>query len=218
MQSPSSQHFGLTLLLSYSIVAAGFFIDQAFRWTEALRGLFNGIVFLFMFAFSWVLMFLPWCLAVYYIFRWRQWVRFRTHFALAPSVLVLCITVGSLILEPPTPERRLKQFASADMPSSATGLRYHFSGGGLADYSDTYSFSCNPSDTERLITQMRLERSTSYNSPDDYVCFSAVSGAPDFRTWKGATLYQRYDDKRGWFYYLLTSSDRTQVYIHTGCI
>ena len=163
MQPPRLQHFGLTLLLSFGVVAAGFFVDQAFRWTEVLHGLFNGIVYSFVFAFSWVIIFLPWCLAVYYIWRWRHWTRFRTHFALAPSVCVLGITMGSLIFQPPTPQRRLKHFAQAEIPLSATGLRYFFSGGGLADYSDTYSFTCSPAETDQIIAQMPLVSCNTYN-------------------------------------------------------
>ncbi len=218
MQQGRSQHFGLTLLLSFVVGASGFFVDQAFRWTEVLHGLFNGIVLSFMFAFSWVLVFLPWCLVVYYVFRWRQWKRYRTHFALAPSVLLLCVTIGSLLIQPPTPQRRLRDLAGAELPPGATGLRYFFSGGGLADYSDTYSFSCSPSDTERLIAEMKLERSDSYQGGESYLPFRTLPGAPDYRGWQGAALYQRHDDDSGWFYYLLTSSDRTMVYIHTGCI
>lgn len=217
MKETRSQDFGLTLLLSYVIGASAFFIDQMLRWTDLVHGFFNGMVLSCVFAFIWVLLFLPWCSAVYFIFRWKRWTRYRSHCALAPSVLVLCLTLGSLVILPPTAKCRLKHFAGADLPHHAGGLRYHISGGGLADYDDTYFFTCSPSDTDHLIAQMRLKKSD-MNESGDHTPFRTLPGAPDFRAWQEATMYARHNRENGWSFYLMTNRDRTMVYIHIGCI
>lgn len=212
-------HFGLLLLISFALFNLGYIVDQTVRWSDHAQGFFNGVVHILFFGIAWCFYLLPWSLIVFALYRWRGWKRFRTQWALAPAVLVLLAMIGGLLFQPPTPSRRFKGFAKTELPSNARNLHYHFSGGGVADYGDTYYFETTPDEVGRIIGDMRLEADEFYGREGlTHTSVSRLPGCPDFSTWKGAKQYKGWDDRQHWFYYLITDATRTKVYMMIGCI
>lgn len=145
--------------------------------------------------------------------------RFRTQWILAPSFLISAVMVGSLIFDPPTPSKRFAKFAKTTLPTDLRDIHYRFRGGGFVDYADTYYFTTSPSEVERLIHDVGLEENKTYSSR-----FMTDSGfpplpcCPDYNGWEGAKQFTGWDDRQHWFYYLITDSTRTQVYVMVCCV
>lgn len=134
-------------------------------------------------------------------------------------MLVFLVTIGVLLVEPPTPSRRFRNFAKTEMPENARNLHYHFTGGGVADYGDTYYFETTPEEVDRIIVRMHLDEDKFYGREGlTHTSIKKLADCPDFSTWKGARQYKGWDETRNWFYYLITDASRTRVYIMIGCI
>lgn len=212
-------HFGLLLLISFVLFNLGYIVDQTIRWSNHAQGFLNGVIHSLFFGIAWCFYLLPWSLVVFALYRWRGWKRFRTQWVLAPAVLVLLATIGGLIFEPPTPSRRFKSFARTELPLNARNLHYHFTGGGVADYGDTYYFETSPEEVARIIGEMNLDEDELYGREGlTYTTVSRLPDCPDFSAWKGAKQYKGSDKREHWFYYLITDATRTKVYLMIGCI
>jgi 4-amino-4-deoxy-L-arabinose transferase-like glycosyltransferase len=217
---PKQSHFALLLFLSFLVTVFGWTFEQTIQWSNHLEGFFSGLLQGAIFGLGWCLIYvLPWILIISGLYRWRRWRRFRTHWILAPSILIATALIGSLFVSPPTPENRFQRFAKAELPANAQDLHFHFSGGGMADYSDTYYFKTTPSEVDRIIHDMGLELDEVLDSEGrPYTVVKALPECPDFSTWKGAAQYRGWDEREHWFYYLITDSSKTQVYMMIGCI
>ena len=217
--NPKRLHFGLLLLISFALFNLGYIIDQTVRWSDHSQGLVNGVFHILFFGIAWCVYLLPWSLVIRALYRWRKWRRFRTQWVLAPAVLVLLATIGSLLFQPPTPSKRFKNFAKTELPTNAQNLHYQFTGGGIADYGDTYYFETTPDEVDRIIAEMRLSEDELYGREGlTHTSVSPLADCPDFSTWDGAKQYKGWDDKQHWFYYLITDASRTRVYMMVGCI
>jgi len=222
-REPRRLHFGHILLISFVVYSLGYIIDQTVRWTDHLRGFMNGVLQSTVpFGFQWCILVLPWSVMIFALYRWRKWRRFRTHLVLAPAVVWLIVSIGSLIVYPPTPSNRFKQFVKIDLPKNIQNLRYDFTGGGLADYRDSYYFQTTPEETDRLITEMKLAPAGPFardgtDGPSDWAV-EIPPGFSDITQWQGAVLYRRTDDLTGWYYSLITDSNKTRVYIEVSCL
>ena len=209
-------HFGKVLLLSLCLFVVGIVVDETVRWTNMLHGFFNGVFHAMIYACVWCFTALPWALVIFGLYRWRKWGRFRIHWALIPSVLLLVAHLTDLVIYPPTAQRRFRAFAKTELPAGIKDLQCSFSGGGIADYGDQYYFKCSADDVSRLIREMRLEPDQSYAGPSSSSIISGFSDRPNPKTWIGARQYKRSIDS--WSYYLLTNKDQTEVYIFIFCI
>jgi hypothetical protein len=97
------------------------------------------------------------------------------------------VMAGSLIFDPPSPAKRFAKFAKAALPNNVQDLHFRFSGGGFADYGDTYCFTTSPSEVERLIRDMKLEENETYTSGSmSHTGFPSLPNCPDYNTWEGA--------------------------------
>ena len=212
-------YFGLLLLISFVLFNLGYIIYQIVRWSDHAQGFLNGLIHILVFGTAWCLYLLPWSLIVFGLYRWFSWKRFRAQWVLAPAVLVFLATTGGLLFQPPSPTRRFKKFAKTELPASAENLHYHFSGGGVSDYGDTYYFETSPEEVDRIIREMRLDEDE-YNGQEGlgHKVVSVLPGCPDYSRWEGAKQYKGWDDKRHWFYYLITDGSRTKVYMMIGSI
>jgi hypothetical protein len=217
-QRKKSLNFFLILLISFAIFNLGYIIDQTFRWTDAYEGFVNGIFHITVFGIGWFLYVLPWGLFVFIIYRWRKWKRYRSLLVLAPSIALLIYFVGSLVFWPETPNERFKRFTGVSLPASVSNLHWHFSGGGIADYDDTYYFTCKSEETDRLIKNMKLEKDPYFEKEGGYSPVNVLPNCPDYSTWDGLSQYRGGKDNGEWFYYLLTDSSKTKVYVVVGCI
>jgi hypothetical protein len=213
-------HFDLTLLLSFLAFPFGYTIDQTFRWTNHWEGFLSGLIQGGMLGIPWCLIYiLPWSLIIFGLYRWRRWQRFRTQWILAPSILIVAVMIGSLIVSPPSPAKRFKNFAKTELPANAQDLCFRFSGGGIADYADTYYFKTTSEEVDRIIADMGLEEDEFYGREGmSHTTITQLKGCPDFSSWEGAKQFKGWDERQHWFYYLITDSTRTQVYVMVGCI
>jgi hypothetical protein len=212
-------HFGLLLLISFVIFNLGYVVDQTVRWSDHLQGLMNGVFHVMFFGIAWGIYLLPWSLIVFALYRWRKWKRFRTHWVLAPAALALIASAGSLIIHPPTPSNRFKGSAKTELPTEIQNLHYHFSGGGIADYGDTYYFETTPDEVDRLIVAMNLKEDQYYGRERlSHTPVSTLPDCPDFSAWTGGKQYRAHDDGTGWFYYMIIDASKTKVYMLIGCI
>jgi hypothetical protein len=213
-------HFALVMLVSFLAVPVGYAVDQTFRWTSRWEGFLSGLIQGGILGVPWCLIYaLPWSLIIFGLYRWRRWQRFRTQWMLAPSIWIVAVMLGSLIVDPPSPTHRFAKFAKTTLPLNARDLHFRFTGGGFADYGDTYYFATTPSEVERLVRDMGLEENESYSSEGmSHTGFTSLPGCPDFSSWEGAKQFKGWDERKHWFYYLITDSTHTKVYVIVGCI
>jgi hypothetical protein len=211
-------HFVLAFLLSLPLANAGYVVDQAVRWTDHLQGLMNGLFHMLFLSMAMPIYMLPWCLAVYFSYRKRKSKRYRTLWIMGPSTLMSLFTLGMLVFQPPSAARRFESFTKTKLPENLTDLETHFSGGGIADYGDTYYFKTSSAEIDRLIREMKLEEDKSYRDDGtSHTIIRPLPSSPDFRKWPGRKQYRGGRDNDHWFYSLITDKDNSQVYIDVGC-
>jgi len=207
------------LLLSFPLFGAGYVIEQTIRWTNHLDGLMSGLIHLIFFSIASPIYLIPWALIVHFSFRKRTNQKRRTLWMFGPSILMCLLSIVSLVTNPPTPSHRFKQLAKADLPAKMESLNYYFSGGGLADYHDTYYFKTSSAEIDRLIREMGLEEDEFYGDRStSHTIISPLPGSPDFKKWPEHIQFRGGRDEGSWHYYLITDKLKTQVYINVGCI
>ena len=137
------------------------------------------------------------------------------------DIVVLCDTNGGTM---PDEVAALTKHVmeELDMPAEAEGLLYYFSGGGIADFGDTYYFRTSPEEIDRMLREMKLTGSGSLGeSPwmerDGWVK-ELLPGFSGMAEWGEIKQYSRYDEERFWFFELAHDEAKTQVIIHLGCI
>lgn len=216
---PKHLQLGSLLLISFATFNLGIVVDQTVRWSDHFSGFVNGLFHVLVFGIAWCVFLLPWSLVIFALYRWRRWRRFRPHWVLAPAVLTLLVSVGSLIIYPPTAANRFKGFAKTELPKNTRDLHFRFTGGGIADYGDTYYFQTTPDEVDRLIQNMGLSLDKAYGFKGNFnTSVEKIPGCPDFSTWEGAVQFKGHNESRDWFYYLITDSSKTRVYIWICCI
>jgi hypothetical protein len=209
----------LALLLSLPLFGVGYVIVQTIRWTNHLDGFMSGLIHLVFFSVGAAIYLIPWALIVHFSFRKRANQRRRTLWMLGPSVLMCLLSLSSLATNPPTAEQRFRRFAKTELPGGISDLRTNFSGGGLADYGDTYYFKTSSAEIDRLIREMELEEDKYYSQQKSpYSIIKVLPDSPDYRKWVGAKKFTAWDDRKRWFYHLITDATKTQVYVFVGCI
>ena len=219
-QKQKRLHYAIVLLLSFLFFTAGFAIEQTFRWTNHFDGFMNGLIQGAIFGVTFCLIFiLPWSLLIHALCRWRRSQESPNLLILAPSILFFIAMIGSLVIDPPNPRNRFKEFANTELPSNASNFHYRFTGGGIVDYQDTYYFTTTPAEVKRMIAEMNLEEDEIFDrkgmSPTN---IDPLPGCPDFSSWEGAKQFKGWDDQKQWFYYLITDATKTKVYMKVGCI
>lgn len=217
---PKQLHFGLLLLISFTLFNLGYIVNQTLRWSEHFHGITNGIFHVFMLGVAWCFYILPWSLIVFAVYRWRKWKQFRAHWILTPAVLALLVTIGSLIVHPPTPSNRFKSFAKTHLPENIQNLHVYFSGGGIADYHDEYYFETSPGEVRRLISEMNLTEDGGYLNAGEIEgsYLSRKSTFPSPEAWRDSKVFARNNRETGWHYELRVDSTETKVFITIGCI
>ena len=213
--------FRYALLLSYLLFISGDIVDETIRWTSHLGGFVNGVFnALFVFTLPWLLVCLTWAFVVRALYNSQPWNRFRTFWIVAPALAVFLLSIANIVQHPSTPTARFERYSKTKLPADAQGLHYSFSGGGFADYGDSYYFQTSPAEVDRLIKEMKLELDSLFLDEEARKMRSGqvplLPDCPDHRQWKGASLWMRMEE--GWFYHLLHSADKTQIYIYIGCI
>ena len=214
---PPRRETSLILLLgaSFGMFTGSFVLDQAFRWTDPLHGIANGVFHMSIIGVVWLLEGLLPGLLIYGLYRWRGWQRFRSLVIVSPSLVLCASVITGLIFSPTTPASRLKRFTGIDLPASAHDIRTDFTGGGICDYGDTYYFRCDPKETDALVEALRLH----FVEPRSSEAFGRISPEwPDLSEWSDRSAYAGETADGVWFYYFVTDAAREQVWLHIGCI
>ena len=216
---PKQLHFAILLLLSAALFVAAYAVNEAFRWTDHLQGFANALRHGPFIIMPWLVVVIPWSLLVAGLYKWRKWVKFRTHVVIAPSYMMLALAIVGLVMDPPTAAKRFESRSGIPLPDHVKNLECHFSGGGFIDYTDRYYFETTSAEVDRLIEGMDLKERELYRVNQRYLfMLESLPGCPDYHDWPNARLYERADPaKSSWFYYLITDESRTQVYIMIGC-
>lgn len=212
-------HLPALLLSSFILFNLGFVITEVFRWTNRWDGLFNGIFHSMFAGIFWAVTFLPWSCLVYALYRWQGWEKYRTSWILAPALCMFVFSIGKTIFDPQTPSARFERFTKTELPENARKLAYFFSGGGMADYKDIYSFETTPAETNRLITQLSLTE-TDDRPPKKFRTRQSGNGNSfqNPNNWSESKKLMTWDDDGHWFFELYTDSSRKKVYMVVGCI
>lgn len=205
------------LLLSLPLFGVGYMVEQTIRWTDHMDGLLSGLVHLAFFSVGSAIYLIPWAMIVHFSYRKRPSQAHRTLWMLGPSLLMCLVALISLLANPPTPRNRFRNFTKTELPTRLFDLKTNFSGGGMADYGDTYYFKTSSAEIERLIREMKLEGDESFAERGSPSFIKVLPGCPDYRKWVGAKKYTAWDDRQHWFYHLITDSAKTQAYIFVGC-
>jgi hypothetical protein len=203
----------LLLVVSFGVFVSAIVLDQAVRWSNPIDGAINGIFQTIVTGFAWLLYVLPLTLFIHLLFRRRRWERYRMLALLAPAIACVLLVLVGFVISPPTASHRFHQFTGVRLPSSAREVRAHFTGGGLADFGDTYYFRCSASETDRLISTLGLKPADQYDQ--NWIASAPFKGWPDPSIWKGRTVYRGHRDD--WSYYLATDASRQQVYLLVFC-
>ena len=96
---------GWVLLISFVVFCVGYPVAEAFRWSDRLAGFQNGAFHAAaILAFVWFIFVAPWSFIVLRLYRGRRAVRHRTGWILAPAILMFIMSVGGLIIDPPSAE------------------------------------------------------------------------------------------------------------------
>lgn len=206
-------------LLSLPLFGAGYVAAQTIRWTNHVDGLLNGLFHMAFFCLAVPIYLIPWALIVHFCYRKRASQARRTLWMLGPSLLMSLLAIAGLFIDPPTPHQRFKRFTKTELPTNISDLRTNFRGGGVSDYGDTYYFKTSSAEIDRLIHEMKLEEDEYHSqqeSPDSFI--KVLPDSPDYRKWVGGKKFVAWDDRKRWFYHLITDSAKTQAYIFVGCI
>jgi len=92
---------------------------------------------------------------------WRKWRRYRLWITFALPLLFVLVGVGGALKGRYFPQRRFQQITGVEFPRDARMERYVFKNGYSPhpEWSCTYEFICPAEETDRLIREMKLERS-----------------------------------------------------------
>jgi hypothetical protein len=144
-------------------------------WTDHWQGLLSGLMESFFWLPAFLVLVVPWCVAVLFLFQWKGRSRHRTAWALlAPGGFFVFLMVR-LALQPQTDLRLFEDWAQTPLPASATNLRAYHEGG--LKPSSVFSFSSSTSDVMALVAAMELTESSD-TEPEDPLCRAAF----DYRT------------------------------------
>ncbi|MCG8599749.1 MAG: hypothetical protein MI807_06370 [Verrucomicrobiales bacterium] len=212
-------HLGYALLISLFLLVIAYIAAESLGWSNTWHGISNGVRHSILVIPIWIVFFLPWGLGVFAIYRATKWNRFRTAWVIFPSMFFLCWAFLKATLFAEQPEERFERFSGAAFPGRCENLEYFFSGGGLADYIDTYYFETTPDEINRLIHELKLKADTEFRiSEFPHIPISKLPNSPDWRKWQGLRLLKNNTKSSNWIYYLLTNDQRDRAYVKIGCL
>ena len=207
-------HLLLLLLASWAIFLFSLVVWDILLWTDHYSGFVAGISRSLFYSIGWFIYILPLNLVAGFLYRWKKWRRFRTSFALAPSVIVACWSFLGLALHPPTGRNLFSEDTGVSVPGTATNFLSHLSGAGFGPRAfggrhDHFYFQCNPADAKSLIAALKLQDADS----SAYRNVSQAPGWPSPFSWPSAHLYQRNDSSNLVFLTVVTDKTDEQVYL-----
>lgn len=207
------------VILWILLLWGAYVIDQTLRWTDRAQGFANGLFHLPFYVIAGLCFATPWLLAIWGLYRWRGWRKYRSASMLAPAFVLALVSLGALVVDPPTPARRFKERMNLELPNSVRNLRWHFSGGGFVDITDVYYFQTSLEETVRLIEAMDLSLDRS-SAALDALHLPQLPEAPDPAQWPGLARFIRHGEGelKHWTYELFTDATRTHVFIRLRCL
>ena len=216
---------GYVLLLGYAIIVGWQAIRGVATWSDWRLGLISGAGNgVFVGGVVTLVIGVPWAIAIWFWFEKMGWSRWRTFILIVPALLVMAMGPLSFVnyLNTRTPPARFEQTTGCELPENLKNFRYHFSGGGFADYGDTYSFQTTPEEVDRLIREMELtggggEVEVCYWMEEDGGESGVLRGFPGVEGWESIEGHGWNDDHHHWYFELVHDETKTKVIIYLGC-
>ena len=118
------------------------------------------------------------------------------------------------MIRPPSAENRLLESTGVKFPADAANVSTFFSGGGLTDGGEMYSFECSAGETARLIRELKLNKTNEKlpaTAPWKHQ-FRTGEG-PDFSIWGGGEFFTNNLETDLYHLLLFTDNARCRVYI-----
>ncbi len=217
-RSPSSgwTQFLWVPLLSFAVFHLDAAAYYAVLWWQGVQGGMEGLKRSMGSGF-WLNTMLPWMAFIFVLHAISGRPQARAKWALAPAVTAGFLGLFFLAMGPPILRPRFEEWMKANMPTEVTELLCKLHGFGIAGGSDTYSFTCSPKETDRLIREMKLEKCefSSRDERDDSL--PSRGGLVDCRDWPGVEMYQGSDGTDcGWSYELVTDATHTKVFVRAA--
>lgn len=204
----------LLLGLSSALFVTAVVVHETFRWTHWKDGFANGLFHAPLYGIFGI----PCCLVIGilldYLSRWKNLRRFRTPLVTLPGWGFLLLAVCGMMIRPPSAENRLLESTGVAFPADAANVSTFFSGGGLTDGEELYSFECSAGETDRLIRELRLKRmdeNLPATAPRNHL-FQPGDG-PDFSTWGRGECFSNNLETDLYSLELFTDAARRRIYI-----
>jgi hypothetical protein len=136
----------------------GMCLDRAVAHTDVGEGVMSGLLLGVFLAPLQLLFLVPLAAIGLLLGSWRPLRRWRRWLGLALPVAAILTSVVFGVKDRLEPGRRFERSTQVALPRDARNLKVYWSGGLLADITDTYTFDCPKAETERLIRELRLRR------------------------------------------------------------
>lgn len=208
----------MVALLWGALTTIGYTIDSTLRWTDHAEGFKTGLLLSSLMLIASLCYGTPWILAVWALYRWRKWRRFRSAWMLAPPLAFFLAVPVLWVIDPPDAASRLRKVANVSLPAEAQNLRWHHEGPTLASgSSDIYYFEAPPDAVRRFIFELNLKRDPQYWPRGQSLPLRVPTGWPDPAHWPGGTRYYRDSPEiLGPRHEVFTDGLATRVYFYSG--
>jgi hypothetical protein len=220
---------GWVLFLSLALPGAGCVVYGLLHWSKPVEGLKCAIFLMCpMLLLVWFFTQLPWTYAVFGLYRWRKWQRFRTAWALAPPIFVTVAMAGYHVAFPMTSTSMFRQLIVNPIPASVSNLRAFRSGGGLVPHNCLFYFEISPDDfpaivgsksyklTDLKLNDLDLFSTSSFGESVRPGIESMVGNDSDWPMpygWAGVEVYQ-YTGEGETQYTIVTDGNHRHIYVY----
>ena len=163
-------------------------VEQALAWTDMEQGFVNGALMGVVFAPLAMIYLLPIGLIGRAIGSIRPFRPYRWWIGLGLPLALCFLPIIPRIRDRIDPARRFERFTGVRFPADARNLTAYHSGGMFHDITDTYQFTCEPRETDRLIRELGLKQVPGLES-------SVIGGpgggfSPAAAGWSGASRFR----------------------------
>ncbi|WP_265594575.1 hypothetical protein [Haloferula sp. BvORR071] len=198
----------------------GMILHGAISWSNTLEGATSGAIQGAIVSPFLLIITLPAAFLGRLIGALRPLRKWRLGISLLFAALLPLWELGSALVDRVQPGRRFTKLTAVAFPKDAKMISCDFQGGGFADLTYSYVFTCPPGETERLIRELKLTKDRA--SPTSLGWTSggaAMSGGrgPTEEVWSWATDYRGSPVRRGGPHYIELQTEETHTKVRLIC-
>lgn len=216
-QAPKRLHYGWVVTLAFGMMIVGFYLGLVQLTAGPGYGGEYFISFMLMacafiggpLLLTWLLVILGLsCLPI--LQRWRTWL------ALSPALLLFGYGLVTLILNPPSPQRKFQRMFHATLPTDARNIQV--AQGGVADSGGNldFAFVCSAQSTQALIHELGLKPIET----KEVALWSSTRIVPEWsiNEWKGVQRFSKVEHvgrpgRAGTGFILITDASMERVFV-----